>query len=367
MIHSKGEVSYDPDYLREALMRHNIKPLYFARFSNKELSKDILSRVLLGKYQPRQFTGKIQLIVKHLKRLGAVDAENFITPPEKRLNLNQEEVNPIMTNDILKHFGFNEEPFQAGITSRLWFNRENKEIVETAINEVMAAKMVAFIGSVGAGKSSISKYIIEQLEENTKIRIAKIPKMIIREADSIHIVEAVLNQICQITNIPFRRMERNDSMIRTMLEIGKLGIKPVIFIDDAHLLSNDAWKDIKMLWEDYKESDAPISILAFAQPLLNSTLTRDSLREVYERIQTYTMKSFSTRNIEEITDYIRFKLELAGSKEKLFADEAIKEIAKRCDTPLRVNLVCRQALKQAYEIGRTKVDQEILYSILPRR
>ena len=105
---------------------------------------------------------------------------------------------------------------------------------------------------------------------------------------------------------------------------GVQGLKPVVIIDEAHLLEREMLEEIRFLLNYKMDSHNPLALI-----LVGQTEIRDKLRkQVYTAIAQRLDLHCHLAHFDEADtrSYLLHHLRYAGSASDIFSDEAIKEI-----------------------------------------
>ena len=149
------------------------------------------------------------------------------------------------------------------------------------------------------------------------------------------------------------RYRKNDIFNDIQAEIRRLSIEkrvtPVILIDEADMLSHKVLSDLQLLFNFQMDSRDLAVILLIGQPRLNITLGQGMHEPLLQRIvMNYHMGGLTK---EEGRSYIVRKLEGAGSRQKVFEDNAVEAVLNAANgTPRMINKIC----SRAFMIGATK-------------
>ena len=130
----------------------------------------------------------------------------------------------------------------------------------------------------------------------------------------------------------------------------------VLIVDEAQGLPVSVLEEIRMLSNMETPEEKLLQIVLAGQPELETKLKRPDLRQLQQRIALRCKTA--QLSLRETGDYIEDRLHTAGSKNaSIFMPEAVEAIHNySCGTPRVVNLLCENALINAY------VDQQALIS-----
>jgi len=138
------------------------------------------------------------------------------------------------------------------------------------------------------------------------------------------------------------------------------GKKPLLCIDDAHLLSEDALQFVIQPLLNFSDTnaDTQCSILLAGQPVLSSRLRK--LTELSERIAVTTPLVGFTPT--ETAEYVVSCVQYAAGRSDLFSPEALQRLYEVTGgNPRRINRLCDMALLIGYaeelqQITETQID-----------
>lgn len=138
------------------------------------------------------------------------------------------------------------------------------------------------------------------------------------------------------------------------------GRRLVVFIDEAHNLSESTLESIRLLSDFENPSSKLIQIVLAGQPQLADKLARPELAQLRQRVSILSRISPFTSS--ETDAYIDHRLGIAGCKgRKLFTIEARAMIAAWSQgVPRNINTLCFNALSLGYAMGKNVVDLSIV-------
>ena len=130
----------------------------------------------------------------------------------------------------------------------------------------------------------------------------------------------------------------------------------ILIIDEAHLLSEESLIDFRMLTCSIDTRDN-VRVLLVGQDPLKSTLRRECLRDLKERVCI----SFQLKPMDELQTnrYIDERMDNAGGKKSTFDDSARQLLFYHSQgVPRRVNHYATKCLLIAMDNGQKKVDEK---------
>jgi len=236
---------------------------------------------------------------------------------------------------VLDYYGLKHMPFGKDIASENIFS--SNQIANTSAMlklGVADEDIILLTGPVGCGKSvtlrifttglDLNKYVPIYLQGNNMNQV-ELYKFILQEMK----IEA-----------PRSRIKVKTLYFKTIAEASK---KPVVIIDDAQDMSEEALLSIKAMVNFNQDSASRICFILTGQPELRETISFSQFESLKQRIKLNV--HLKGMGLEETCGYIDHSLKIAGRDTSLFSDSAKSEIFNRSEGISRqVNKLCYQAI-----------------------
>lgn len=142
-----------------------------------------------------------------------------------------------------------------------------------------------------------------------------------------------------------------------MVEIDK--VQPIIIIDDAHNLSRDILKNLKVLFDFEMDSKDYTIIILIGHPELKSELSKKLYETINQRIiVNYKMKGLSR---SEVKEYIKSRLKISNVNNEIFTSDALNALYS-CSksSPRRLNNLILNCLMLGCQYKTKNIDSEIV-------
>ena len=257
-----------------------------------------------------------------------------------------------MNNRLLTFFGLTKTPFTKEIqTQEILKSNMITGLLGMFELGIATEDIMLLYGEIGCGKSAALRLFIESLDSNRYYPLyLKSSGMNVS-----HLYNAILSGIK--VEPPFRLFAAKRLYEKVIPEFKK---KPVIILDDAQDLNDDALLELRNLVNFDVDSKNRLCFILSGQSEIAEKLKFTSFSPVMQRIRLqYQAHGMS---LEETCQYIDHHLKICGKDTSLFTDDAKAEIFKRADgIPRLVNKECYKALI----IACTKKRELIEPSILP--
>jgi len=241
-------------------------------------------------------------------------------------------------------FGLKEKPFN--VTSDpnfLFLSRAHKEAFSHLLYGIKEKKgFLEITGEVGAGKTTLCRALLNQLDKNTKSAFvfnSSLPEMQLLQCilEDFGLVVERRNKVSMLRQL-------NGFLISEMSK----GNNVVLIIDEAQNLKPSTLEEIRMLSNLETEKEKLFQIILVGQPELKTRLESPNLRQLRQRIAIRFHITPLDRN--EAEKYIYHRLTVAGSRGEIrFPSDSIDAIHKFSGgIPRLINMVCDKSLLAAY-------------------
>jgi type II secretory pathway predicted ATPase ExeA len=255
------------------------------------------------------------------------------------------------------YFGFSRSPFENNLDQRfLFLSEDHREVLAALLYFAETKKGFALVcGDVGTGKSMLINSFLDRLPESAH------PIMVLNPLVSsldilIHIAKALKIIITG-----------NESMLQLTDEVKKALTSAnlrkesfVLIIDEAHLLSDQALEEIRLLSNIETPYQKLLQILLVGQYELSHKLDRPEMRHLRQRININ--RFLSPLNPQETIQYLDHRLKQVGSSfPSVFQGNCRGPLFKMTQgLPRSINQICDQALLIAMTEGLPKVKRGTL-------
>lgn len=246
-------------------------------------------------------------------------------------------------------FGFTEKPFNITPDPKyLYLSDQHQEaIAHLRYGIEQRGGFVVITGEIGTGKTTLCRYLLNQMDERTEGAIIFNPNL-----SEIELLKAI-NSDFGIDSSPQTKKELIDELNRFLLEERLRGKNMVLMIDEAQNLMPAVLEQIRMLSNIETEKEKLIQIILIGQPELKKLLARPELEQLNQRVTARYHLSALDR--KETYRYIQHRLDVASSGNAIVAFElaamrAIYSFAK--GIPRLINVLCDRALLGAFTTGR---------------
>ncbi|MEW6109957.1 MAG: AAA family ATPase [Nitrospirota bacterium] len=238
-------------------------------------------------------------------------------------------------------FNLTEKPFSLAPDPRyLYMSRQHWEALAHLMYGVDDDWGFALItGEVGTGKTTLCRFLIEQLPDDTEVAFIINPKLT---------VEELLAAICDEFRIQYPEGNTSvkvfiDLINAYLLDVHSRARKSLLIIDEAQCLSSELLEQLRLLTNLETNQSKLLRIILLGQPELRDKLSEPGLQQMSQRITArYHIGPLSKK---EVADYVDHRIRIAGAKDLLFTAPSVNKLHRLSGgIPRLINLICDRAL-----------------------
>jgi general secretion pathway protein A len=240
----------------------------------------------------------------------------------------------------LKYYSLNQQPFDLTPNPRFLFHSaKHREAINHLLFGIRERKgFVQLTGEVGAGKTTLCRALLEQLDTHFSTALLLTPVL-----DAHELVKAIAAEFgLDIKGLD--RLETLATINEFLIQQVEHGKETVLIIDEAQNFSDDLLEQVRQLSNIETDDRKLLQIILIGQPELRERLNNPRLRQLRQRITVrYHLKALSRA---EMGQYIKHRLELAGANgAPYFSAPALWRIFRYSNgVPRLVNALCDKAL-----------------------
>ena len=254
------------------------------------------------------------------------------------------------------YYHLSAKPFQISADPRfLWLGNDHKEALATLRYGLAEGNgYVVLVGEVGTGKTTLVNALLATLGE--RVLVANINHPTLDVAEFLAFVARTYDPAAAVAS-------KTDCLhfFKTFLQQAHAdGKRVLLVIDEAHRLSTEVLEEIRLLSNTEQAGRKLIHIFLVGQTELLHTLRSPACRALRQRITLfYHLQPLSAA---ETGSYITRRLRVAGSKERIFTDEAVQAIhALSRGNPRQINKLCDRALLTGFVNEKTLTDAQTIH------
>jgi general secretion pathway protein A len=256
----------------------------------------------------------------------------------------------------LDYYGLSEPPFDITPNPRfLFYSAKHREAYNHLLYGIRERKgFVQLTGEVGAGKTTLCRAMLEQLDARYATALILNPVMSPQE-----MVKAIALEYGLPVN-GLDRLEIIGVINQFLLQQVESGKETVLIIDEAQDLTDELLEQIRLLSNLETDNRKLLQIVLMGQPELRDRLNNPRLRQLRQRITVrYHLLPLSRH---EVNQYVHHRLHLCGGNgTPCFSRAALWRIYHYTQgIPRLVNALCDKALLAGFVQQRGSIDFRLI-------
>ena len=251
----------------------------------------------------------------------------------------------------LDYYGLTEPPFDITPNPRfLFYSAKHREAFNHLLYGIRERKgFVQLTGEVGAGKTTLCRAMLEQLDGQYATALILNPVM---SADEL--IKAIAIEF----GLPVNGLDRLDTIAvinQFLLQQVERKQETVLIIDEAQDLTDELLEQVRLLSNLETDNRKLLQIVLMGQPELRDRLNNPKLRQLRQRITVrYHLLPL---NRFEVMQYVQHRLEVSGAKgSPYFTRPAFWRVYNYSKgIPRLVNAICDKALLAGFVQQRERI------------
>jgi general secretion pathway protein A len=255
-------------------------------------------------------------------------------------------------------FGLSEKPFTILPDPNLiyWGPNHRLALAMLQFGVMNNAGFTVITGEIGSGKTTLLRYMLRQLDPQIVVGLMSSTPQ--GHADLLQWVMMSLNQPFE-DSYP-RMFKAFQQFLRDQYALGR---RTILIADEAQNLGLHELEELRMLSNINADKDQLLQIVLVGQPQLRDMLRTPQLVQFAQRVSSdFHLKPLG---IDEVDQYISFRLSAVGCQTKLFDQEASRLIAQASrGVPRTINILCDTAMVYAFATNSQTVTPEIVALVI---
>ncbi|HWW00977.1 MAG TPA: AAA family ATPase [Candidatus Acidoferrum sp.] len=256
----------------------------------------------------------------------------------------------------LDFYGLTEPPFDITPNPRfLFYSAKHREAYNHLLYGIRERKgFVQLTGEVGAGKTTLCRAMLEQLDERFATALILNPVMSPNE---------LMKAIGLEFGLPVSGLDRLDTLAvinQFLLQQVEAGKDAVLIIDEAQDLTDELLEQVRLLSNLETDNRKLLQIVLMGQPELRDRLNNPRLRQLRQRITVrYHLLPLSRH---EVRQYVQHRLHLCGGNgHPCFTGPAFWRLYRYTKgIPRVLNALCDKALLAGFVAQRKRIDYHLV-------
>ena len=258
------------------------------------------------------------------------------------------------------HFGLTKKPFSMLPNPDFLYLAKQHDLALSILDFSMLneAGFTVITGDVGTGKTTLIRHLLNKIDD-TAVTVGLV-------SNTHHSFGELFEWILNAFSIECgqkSRVEKHQAFIDYLVSEYAQNRKVILIIDEAQNMSLDALEELRMLSNINADHDQIFQIILVGQPELRGKLQEPSMEQFAQRIiADYHLDPLS---IEEVINYIHYRLEMAGGNCTIFDSHACKYIAYFSrGVPRLINMLCDMAMVYGFTQNKDTIDAKIVEEVI---
>jgi general secretion pathway protein A len=255
----------------------------------------------------------------------------------------------------LSYYNLNEKPFQISTDPKfLWLGEKHKEALAILTYGILDNKgFLLLTGDVGTGKTTIINTLLNNLDDD--VIAAHVPDPDLEHLDFFNFIANVFSIDKKFST----KGEFLNHLSKFLHDAYSKNKKVLLIIDEAQRLKPELLEEIRLLSNIERQDTKLLNIFFVGQEEFNNVLIEPENRALRQRITINYYIEPLTEN--ETKEYIKHRLNIAGSKRNIFSSSAIREIFSFSKGfPRLINIICDLALLTGYVKEQKTINEFII-------
>lgn len=270
----------------------------------------------------------------------------------------------------LEYYSLDRPPFRITPDPSLFYTggaNGRGVVLEALLYAVSSGEgILKVVGEVGSGKTMLCRMLEERLPDSVEVVYLANPNL-----SSHDILYAIAFELHLPVDHSTQRLVLMQHLQAYLLKQHADNRTVVVIIEEAQSMPIETLEEVRLFSNLETHQHKLMQIVLFGQPELDKNLQQKNIRQLRERIT----HSFDLRPLtaDEVSDYIRFRLQAAGCPApQVFSDAAERLIAKASGgLTRRINILADKAMLAAYAESATgqrprMIDNKLQAVVFPK-
>jgi len=257
------------------------------------------------------------------------------------------------------YFGLQERPFSKTPDPRfLFLSKGHREALARMQYAVEERDLVLLTGEIGCGKTTLSRALMDTLDDSFKVVCLINPRL-----TPLEFLSSLARHLGVVEPARFK-VDLLEQIGKILFEYYENDMTPVVVIDEAQLVPHkETFDEIRLLTNFQLDDRNLISIVLMGQPELKQRLRHRAYEPLRQRIgMQFELTPLSQA---EISEYLDFRMVTAGGKPGLFSEEAVAAVYSYSNgTPRMINHAASLALLECFGRGEARIEQSVVDAVM---
>lgn len=255
------------------------------------------------------------------------------------------------------HFSLNQRPFTIAPNPEFLYANGQYQDALAALEYGMIHRggFVLLTGEVGTGKTTLCKYLLNNIPQDTEVALILHPQL-----DRLEMLQLICREFDVAFNDEDKELNLIERLTDFLLGVYSKGGYSVLIIDEAQHLDTQVLELVRLLTNLETHKDKLLQIILLGQPELKTRLQRYDMRQLDQRFTArFHLKPLTCT---QVADYINHRVSVAGNSGRLFSPLALWLLHKLSGgIPRLVNLIADRSLMGGYALDRRSINSFVVH------
>ncbi len=222
------------------------------------------------------------------------------------------------------------------------------------------AGFTVIAGEVGSGKTTLIRYLLDQMPHDVTVGLITNTHSSFGE---------LLEWVLLAFDLEYKgkdKVERYHLFTNFIIDEYAKRRRTVLIIDEAQNMTPHTLEELRMLSNINADKNQVLQLILVGQPELRETLRRPELRQFAQRVSVAYFLERLTE--DEVAEYIRHRVTVAGGDPGLFEAEAVRLISRRSEgVPRVINTLCDTSLVYGFAAQKPVIDAGVVGEVVQDR
>ena len=261
----------------------------------------------------------------------------------------------------LNHFGLDERPFDLSPDPRyLFMTSQHSEALANLEYGLSTGKAITLLlGEAGTGKTTLLRAALKS-ERCKNVRCVQLTNSFLTRAEFLETLARGFDLSSEASQSKAVLLAELETLLKRRHDQGET---TALVVDEAQRLSEELLEEIRLLANIETDTIKLLPLVLAGQPELGERLNSAGLRQLKQRVALRC--DIAPFELRETASYIVSRVRTAGGQAvQLFTREAVM-LVHECSRgiPRTINVVCDNALLNAFAAGRTNVDRSVVQEV----
>lgn len=254
-------------------------------------------------------------------------------------------------------YGLNKKPFsiQPDPDYIYWGRTHSLAYAMLEYGVMNHAGFTVISGEIGCGKTTLIRHLLNRLDREYTVGL-------VSNIQDGNLLEWVLSAFDQ----PYENksyVALHDQLQHFLIDQYSKGKRTILIVDEAQNLGPKLLEQLRLLSNINADNDQLLQLILVGQPQLKTLLQRPELTQFAQRVASDF--HLVPLTLEDVCDYVRHRIEVAGRKEQLFTDLACERIYEASrGIPRIINILCDTCLVYGFAQMAKTIDSAIVDEVI---